>query len=162
MRAKDAAGNQSGNSNSVTRTGTSHRHPPPTAPRSLAYTQPASGQIRLTWNASTDNVGVTGYDIYANGSLRASVGGTVLIYTDNQPDTATVSYYVRAKDAAGNISATATSVTRTGTGRRRHQPRDRQAHHRSTVGAHVRRRRTPTTTTSPPTGRARTAPTRAR
>ncbi|WP_229834136.1 galactose-binding domain-containing protein, partial [Dactylosporangium sucinum] len=37
----------------------------PTAPGNLAYTQPASGQIRLTWNASTDNVGVTGYDIYA-------------------------------------------------------------------------------------------------
>ena len=30
----------------------------------------APGQIRLTWNASTDNVGVTGYDIYANGALR--------------------------------------------------------------------------------------------
>ena len=29
----------------------------PTAPGNLAYTQPASGQIRLTWNASTDNVG---------------------------------------------------------------------------------------------------------
>ena len=43
------------------------------APGNLAYTQPASGQIRLTWNASTDNVGVTGYDIYANGALRTSV-----------------------------------------------------------------------------------------
>ena len=49
---------------------------PPTAPSSLAYTQPASGQIRLTWNASTDNVGVTAYDIYANGTLRTSVAAT--------------------------------------------------------------------------------------
>ena len=47
---------------------------PPSAPTNLAFTQPASGQIRLTWNASTDNVGVTGYDIYANGVLRTSVG----------------------------------------------------------------------------------------
>ena len=50
----------------------------PTAPANLAYTQPAAGQIRLTWNASTDNVGVTGYDIYANGTLRTSVAGNVL------------------------------------------------------------------------------------
>lgn len=37
----------------------------PTAPSQLAYTEPATGQIRLTWNASTDNTAVTGYDIYA-------------------------------------------------------------------------------------------------
>ncbi|HCT78745.1 MAG TPA: Secreted glycosyl hydrolase, partial [Micromonosporaceae bacterium] len=115
VRAKDAAGNQSGNSNTVTRTGAPGDTQPPTAPTNLAYTQPASGQIRLTWNASSDNVGVTGYDIYANGALRASVGGTVLTYTDNQPDTVTVSYYVKAKDAANNQSANSNTVTRNGT-----------------------------------------------
>ena len=87
----------------------------PTAPTNLAYTQPASGQIKLTWNASTDNVGVTGYDIYANGTLRTSVPATSLTYTDSQPDTATVTYYVRAQDAAGNQSANSNTVTRTGT-----------------------------------------------
>ena len=61
----------------------------PSAPSGLAYTQPASGQIRLSWNASTDNVGVTGYDIYANGSLLTSVGN-VLTYTDNRADSANV------------------------------------------------------------------------
>jgi hypothetical protein len=89
---------------------------PPSAPGNLAFTQPASGQIRLTWNASTDNVGVTGYDIYANGSLRASVNGSTLTYTDNQPDTATVSYFVRARDAAGNESPNSNTVTRNGSG----------------------------------------------
>ncbi|XVQ90428.1 CARDB domain-containing protein [Microbispora siamensis] len=88
----------------------------PTAPGNLAYTQPASGQIRLTWNASTDNVGVTGYTVYANGTQRGTVAGNVLTYTDNQPDTATVSYYVTAKDAAGNESDPSNTVTRTGTG----------------------------------------------
>ncbi|MEV7971067.1 CARDB domain-containing protein [Sphaerisporangium sp. NPDC088356] len=88
----------------------------PTAPTNLAYTVPGSGQIKLTWNASTDNVGVTGYDIYANNALRGSVAGNVLTYTDNQPDTATVSYYVKAKDAAGNQSGNSNTVTRTGTG----------------------------------------------
>ena len=86
----------------------------PSAPANLAYTQPSSGQIRLTWSASTDNVGVTGYDVYANGVLVNSVGSGVLTYTDSQPDTATVAYYVKAKDAAGNVSAASNTVTRTG------------------------------------------------
>ncbi|MET8256293.1 discoidin domain-containing protein [Micromonospora sp. NPDC005205] len=88
----------------------------PSVPGNLAYTQPASGQIRLAWSASTDNVGVTGYDVYANGALRGSVSGSTLTYTDSQADSATVSYYVRAKDAAGNQSANSNTVTRTGTG----------------------------------------------
>ncbi|WP_347404768.1 discoidin domain-containing protein [Micromonospora sp. WMMD1102] len=87
----------------------------PSAPTNLAYTQPASGQIRLTWNAASDNVGVTGYDVYANGTLRANVGN-VLTYTDSQPASATVSYQVRARDAAGNVSANSNTVTRNGTG----------------------------------------------
>ncbi|WBB55971.1 discoidin domain-containing protein [Verrucosispora sp. WMMD573] len=86
----------------------------PTAPTSLSLTEPGSGQIRLTWSALTDNVGVTGYDVYANGSLRASVSGTTLTYTDTQPASATVSYHVRAKDAAGNVSANSNTVTRVG------------------------------------------------
>ncbi|WP_433791430.1 discoidin domain-containing protein [Actinoplanes sp. CA-252034] len=86
----------------------------PSAPGGLAYTQPASGQIRLTWSASTDNVGVTGYDVYANGVLRTSLGN-VLTFTDSQPDSATVAYHVRAKDAAGNVSGNSNTVTRNGT-----------------------------------------------
>ncbi|MFC1408024.1 discoidin domain-containing protein [Streptacidiphilus sp. N1-12] len=115
VRAHDAVGNQSGNSNTVTRTGSAPVDTtPPTAPGNLAYTSPASGQIALSWTASTDNVGVTGYDIYRNGSLATTVTG--LTYTDSQPDTATVSYYVKAHDAAGNQSAASNTVTRTGSG----------------------------------------------
>ncbi|MFC7386784.1 discoidin domain-containing protein [Sphaerisporangium rhizosphaerae] len=88
----------------------------PSAPSNLAYTQPASGQIKLTWNASTDDVGVTGYTIYANNAVRGTVAGGVLTYTDSQPDTATVSYQVTAKDAAGHESAVSNTVTRTGSG----------------------------------------------
>ncbi|HWB36521.1 MAG TPA: CARDB domain-containing protein, partial [Rugosimonospora sp.] len=117
VRAHDAAGNQSANSNSVTRTGQSAGDTQaPSAPTNLAYTQPASGQIKLTWSASTDNVGVTGYDIYRNGVQATSVGGSTLTYTDNQPDTATVSYTVRAHDAAGNQSTDSNTVTRVGSG----------------------------------------------
>jgi len=87
----------------------------PTAPTNLAYTQPASGQISLAWNASTDNVGVTGYDIYANGTLRSSVDANVRTFTDGQPASATVAYFVRAHDAAGNQSPNSNTVTRAGT-----------------------------------------------
>ncbi|WP_030274173.1 discoidin domain-containing protein [Streptomyces sp. NRRL B-24484] len=114
VKAKDAVGNQSAASNTVTRTGQSGDTQAPSAPGGLAYSQPGSGQIKLTWTASSDNVGVTGYDVYANGSLKASVGGSVLTYTDSQPDTATVSYYVKAKDAAGNQSDSSNTVIRTG------------------------------------------------
>ncbi|HEU5032162.1 MAG TPA: discoidin domain-containing protein [Spirillospora sp.] len=89
---------------------------PPTAPSGLAFTEPSAGKIRLTWNAASDAVGVTGYDVYANGEKRASVAGDVLAYTDDQPATATVSYFVRARDAAGNVSGDSNVVTRQGQG----------------------------------------------
>ena len=88
----------------------------PSAPANLSFTEPGTGQIRLAWNASSDNVGVTGYDVYANNTLRTSVAGNVLTYTDTQPGTATVAYFVRAKDAAGNQSPNSNTVTRGGTG----------------------------------------------
>ncbi|QQQ77236.1 discoidin domain-containing protein [Saccharothrix sp. 6-C] len=88
----------------------------PTAPGSLSFTQPAAGQIRLAWTASTDDTGVTGYTVYANGAARATVSGTTLTYTDSQPATATVTYTVRARDAAGNVSADSNAVTRVGQG----------------------------------------------
>lgn len=89
---------------------------PPTAPANLAFTQPTTGSVKLTWSAATDNVGVTGYDVYANGQLRGSVNGSTLTYTDPQPAGVTVSYYVIAKDAAGNASAPSNTVTRNGSG----------------------------------------------
>ncbi|MFE4537041.1 discoidin domain-containing protein [Streptomyces scopuliridis] len=114
VRAKDAAGNVSGNSNTVTRQGDSGDTQAPTTPANLAFTEPSSGQIRLTWGASTDNKGVTGYEIYANNVLRQTVAGDVTTYTDTQPTGTTVSYYVRAKDAAGNRSGNSNTVTRNG------------------------------------------------
>ncbi|WP_327168942.1 discoidin domain-containing protein [Streptomyces subrutilus] len=116
VRAKDAAGNQSPNSNTVTRAGDSGDTQAPTAPASLSLTEPAAGQIKLTWQASTDNVGVTGYEVYANNVLRTTVAGNVTTYTDAQPASATVGYVVRAKDAAGNRSGDSNQVTRNGSG----------------------------------------------
>ncbi|MCM1976561.1 discoidin domain-containing protein [Streptomyces sp. G1] len=116
VRARDAAGNQSADSNTVTRIGEAGDTQAPTAPSNLAYTESQPGKVKLTWTASTDNVAVTGYDIYANNVLRESVAGDVTTYTDTQPTTNTVTYVVRAKDAAGNQSGDSNSVTRNGSG----------------------------------------------
>src|SRR6266702_1898705 len=116
VRAHDAAGNQSANSNSVTRTGASGDTTPPTAPTNLAVTTPTSGQVRLSWGAATDNVGVSQYVVFRNGTQDATVSGTTLTFSEAQPDTATVMYFVIAKDAAGNQSAASNTVTRNGSG----------------------------------------------
>lgn len=86
----------------------------PTVPGSLALSEPSSGQIRLAWSASTDNVGVTGYVVYRNGVVVTTVAGNVLTFTESQPVSATLEYYVRAQDAAGNQSGESNRVRRNG------------------------------------------------
>ncbi|MEV0778020.1 discoidin domain-containing protein [Streptomyces sp. NPDC050428] len=114
VRAKDAAGNTSGISNTVTRKAPGGDTQAPTAPTGLTHTTPSPTQVKLNWQASSDNTAVTGYDIYANNVLRDSVAGNVLTFTDTQPASTTVSYFVRAKDAAGNQSGNSNTVVRTG------------------------------------------------
>ncbi|UII33495.1 M4 family metallopeptidase [Fulvivirga ulvae] len=79
----------------------------PTAPGALAASGITSTSATLSWTASTDNVGVTGYDIYLGGSLVNSTSGTSYNLTGL---TASTSYTasVRAKDAAGNTSSPST------------------------------------------------------
>ncbi|WP_435831121.1 galactose-binding domain-containing protein [Polymorphospora rubra] len=112
VRARDNAGNRSGNSNTVTRTGTDSI--PPTVPGTLSHST-SGNTITLTWGASTDTggSGLAGYNVYRDGNLIATLG-TVLTYQDSQPPTATVSYQVRARDGAGNLSAFGNTTTRTG------------------------------------------------
>lgn len=82
----------------------------PTIPSSLASTSKTATSISLSWSASTDNVGVTGYNIYTNGVLKTTVTGLTGTITGL---TASTSYNitVAAKDAAGNTSATSNTVT---------------------------------------------------
>jgi len=61
VRATDAAGNLSGYSNTASATTLTPDTQPPTSPAGLTATAASSGQINLSWTASTDNVGVTGY-----------------------------------------------------------------------------------------------------
>ncbi|MBF7090768.1 endonuclease [Flavobacterium sp. ALJ2] len=82
----------------------------PTAPTSLASTSKTANTISLSWSASTDNVGVTGYNVYANGVLKTTVTGLSGTITGL---TASTNYNitVTAKDAAGNNSATSNTLT---------------------------------------------------
>ena len=85
----------------------------PSVPGVLAGRAIDANTVSLTWNPSTDNVGVSGYYVYRNGALIATVASGNG-YTDNTaaPST-TYSYAVTAFDAAANASglSAAASVT---------------------------------------------------
>jgi hypothetical protein len=85
----------------------------PTAPTGLAWTAPSPTRVDLGWQASNDNVAVTGYRVYRDGSLLASPGNTTS-YSDTTAAAATTySYVVRAVDAAGNESDPSNTATAT-------------------------------------------------
>ncbi|TGD59816.1 endonuclease [Flavobacterium humi] len=84
----------------------------PTAPSNVTVSNIAQTSLTLNWTASTDNVAVTGYDIYMNGSLKTSISVTTASITGLTAATA-YSFYIKAKDAAGNTSASSATVNTT-------------------------------------------------
>jgi hypothetical protein len=82
----------------------------PTAPASLRSTGKTSSSVSLAWNASTDNVGVTAYDIYSGSNQVLSVSGTSATVSGLSGSTA-YTFTVRARDAAGNSSAASNAVS---------------------------------------------------
>ncbi|MFI5282274.1 MAG: beta strand repeat-containing protein [Candidatus Dormibacterales bacterium] len=104
--ALDAAGNHSIASAPISVTTPAGDTIPPSVPAGLAATASGSTSIALAWNASTDNVGVTGYTVYRNGAVLSTAGGTTLAFTDATVVAGTTyTYTVDAFDAAGNHSA---------------------------------------------------------
>jgi len=92
---------------------------PPTAPTVLSASVGSASQIDLAWTASTDNVGVAGYQIdrcQGTGCTAftqiATSSGASFSDTGLAAST-TYRYQVRATDAAGNVSANSSSVTAT-------------------------------------------------
>lgn len=75
----------------------------PSVPSGLSANAISSSQINLSWNASSDNVGVTGYRVYRDGSFLTTVNGTSYVNTGLSANTS-YSYTVLAFDAAGNSS----------------------------------------------------------
>lgn len=81
----------------------------PTAP-TLSASGTTSTSTNLSWSGATDAVGVTGYDVYQGSSLIGSTASTTYTATSLSPST-TYSFTVRAKDAAGNVSASSNTVS---------------------------------------------------
>ncbi|WP_299557459.1 fibronectin type III domain-containing protein [Seonamhaeicola sp.] len=105
VSAYDAAGNNSALSNTanVTTSAASDTQAP-TVPTGLSSSGITSSAFNLSWSASTDNVGVTGYKVYLDGTLNKSVSGTNTSITGLSVSTS-YNVTVAATDAAGNESA---------------------------------------------------------
>ncbi len=82
---------------------------PPTAPSNLVASNLTQTSVSLSWTASTDNVGVTGYDVFQGTTNLGTVTGTSANVTGLTPATA-YSFKVRAHDAAGNNSPFSNTV----------------------------------------------------
>ncbi|MFN7152226.1 MAG: fibronectin type III domain-containing protein [Acidovorax sp.] len=85
---------------------------PPSTPTALNATAASSTSVQLKWAASTDNVAVTGYRIYRDGSQVATATTTQYTATGLSPSTS-YTFHVVAVDAAGNLSRASTSATAT-------------------------------------------------
>ena len=81
----------------------------PSAPTNLSASGTTQTSTNLSWNASSDNVGVTGYDVYQDGSFITTVTGTSTTVNGLSPATS-YSFFVKAKDAAGNVSSNSNTV----------------------------------------------------
>ncbi len=109
VKAKDASGNISVESNSVNVTTLEPDTTPPTAP-TLTASGTSNTSVILTWSGATDNVGVKSYDIYKDDILIGSTNSSTYTVTGLVNST-TYIFTVKAKDEAGNISAASNPVT---------------------------------------------------
>ncbi|MEU9268968.1 carbohydrate binding domain-containing protein [Streptomyces sp. NPDC048251] len=82
----------------------------PTVPGGLTSTGKTSSSVSLSWNAATDNVGVTGYDVYSGSAKVLTVSGTSATVSGLSASTG-YTFTVKARDAAGNTSAASNSVS---------------------------------------------------
>ncbi|MET7612667.1 carbohydrate binding domain-containing protein [Streptomyces seoulensis] len=82
----------------------------PSTPSGLTSTGKTANSVSLKWNAATDNVGVTAYDIYSGSNQVLSVSGTTATVSGLSPSTA-YTFTVKARDAAGNTSGASNAVS---------------------------------------------------
>jgi len=114
--AKDATVNSSPASNTVNGTTTAvvADTEVPTPASSLTVTGSSANTVSLSWLAGTDNIGITNYDVYVDGLLKTSITGLSTIINGLTPST-TYSFYVIARDEAGNSSTASNTANGTTT-----------------------------------------------
>jgi len=88
---------------------------PPSIPSGLTATVISSSQITLAWSPSTDNVAVSGYNVFRNGTLIGIVRSTTGYQDAGLSPATTYGYVVAAFDAAGNTSAPSSPASATTT-----------------------------------------------
>jgi chitodextrinase len=84
----------------------------PTVPGGLSATAVNSSQINLSWTASTDNVGVTGYNVFRGGN-KIGTSASASYIDGGLAASTSYTYNVSAFDAAGNTSAQSASASAT-------------------------------------------------
>jgi bacillolysin len=112
VKAKDAAGNLAAVSNNaiITTSPTPIDNTPPTAPTALTASGTTDVSTLLSWTAATDNIAVTGYNVYNGATLITIVTGTTFTVTGLSASTA-YTFTIKAKDAAGNLSDASNDAT---------------------------------------------------
>jgi chitodextrinase len=85
----------------------------PSTPQNLVATAVSSSQINLSWTASTDNVGVTGYKVFRGGTQVGTPSGTTYSDSTGLTPSTLYTYTVAAVDAAGNNSLQSGSASAT-------------------------------------------------
>ena len=112
VRARDAAGNASAQSTmvSVTTSPGGNDTAPPSVPMNLTSPSKSSSSVSLSWTASSDNVGVAGYDVFRGGTVVGSPTGTSFTVTGLAANTQ-FSFTVRARDASGNVSGQSGAIS---------------------------------------------------
>lgn len=116
ISAFDAANNTSGLSTAVTtKTPDTPDAQAPTVPTNVTAQAASSTQVNVSWTASTDNVAVASYDVYravANGTASKVASVTTTNFGDSGLSPSTqYSYYVVARDKAGNTSQNSNTAT---------------------------------------------------
>lgn len=120
VAARDSLGHRSNSSDALTVvtpvTDTGPDTTPPSAPQNLTVGEVTASTATLSWSPSTDDIGVLGYNVYRfdgwfTSMLIATVPGTT--YTASLPPSTPLRnlYYVRARDAVGNVSIASNTVT---------------------------------------------------
>lgn len=115
VRAIDTSGNYSlFSATSSATTLASADTTPPSTPTNVVANATSTTQIRLTWTASTDNVGVVGYQVFRNSTSSPVGTPTTNSYLDSGLTASTTyTYFVRASDTSGNLSAFSSPVNAT-------------------------------------------------